>query len=66
MHDSVQAADDQGRPVEQSKTQDEKDKKGRAKAQVVVEHLDIHKDAFWNSRPWLLSNKPGKIPKPTS
>jgi len=30
-----------------------------------VEHMDIIKDDFWNQRPWLLSNKPGKIPKQT-
>jgi len=50
-------------PVQQSKTQVENDKKKRAKARVTVEHLDIIKDAFWDKRPWLLSGKPGKIPK---
>ncbi|KAK4105691.1 tRNAHis guanylyltransferase [Parathielavia hyrcaniae] len=50
-------------PVEQSKTQAENDRKRRAKARIVVEHLDIIKDEFWDQRPWLLSNKPGKIPK---
>lgn len=46
-----------------SKTQEEKDKKRRAKAMVTVQHVDVIKDEFWERRPWLLSNKPGKIPK---
>lgn len=52
-------------PVQQSKTQAEKEKKLRNKAQVTIHHLDIIKDDFWDSRPWLLSNKPGKPPKLT-
>lgn len=43
-----------------SKTQKEKMKKARQKAQVVVEHIDIIRDDFWTVRPWLLSGKPGK------
>lgn len=50
-------------PAQQSKTQMENDKKKRAKARVTVEHLDIIKDEFWDRRPWLLSGKPGRIPK---
>ncbi|CAG8948997.1 hypothetical protein HYFRA_00002125 [Hymenoscyphus fraxineus] len=46
-----------------SKTQEEKDRKRRAKARIAVQHVDIIKDEFWQRRPWLLSNKPGKIPK---
>ncbi|KAL2063361.1 hypothetical protein VTL71DRAFT_5166 [Oculimacula yallundae] len=46
-----------------SKTQDEKDRKRRAKARITIQHVDIIKDEFWERRPWLLSNKPGKIPK---
>lgn len=49
--------------AEPSKTQIEKDKKKRAKARITVQHVDIIKDDFWERRPWLLSNKPGKIPK---
>lgn len=49
--------------VAQSKTQEENDRKRRAKARITVQHLDIIKDEFWQRRPWLLSNKPGKIPK---
>ncbi|KAM7188749.1 tRNA guanylyltransferase [Naviculisporaceae sp. PSN 640] len=52
-----------GEPTQQSKTQKENEKKRRAKARVTVEHLDIIKDDFWDRRPWLLSNKPGKVPK---
>lgn len=45
---------------EQSKTQREKERKRRAKAPIVVEHLDIIKDEFWERRPWLLSDRSGK------
>lgn len=45
-----------------SKTQQEKFKKLRRKAKVVVDHVDIIKDDFWEKRPWILSNKPGKLP----
>lgn len=43
-----------------SKTQEEKARKARQKAQVVVEHLDIIKDEFWRKRPWILDGKPGR------
>lgn len=49
--------------AELSKTQQEKEKKRREKAVITVQHVDIIKDEFWERRPWLLSNKPGKIPK---
>jgi tRNA(His) guanylyltransferase len=58
--------EDSGKTVaeaELSKTQQEKEKKKRAKARITVQHVDIIKDEFWERRPWLLSNKPGKIPK---
>ena len=58
--------EDSAKTVEEqalSKTQEEKDKKRRAKARITVQHVDIIKDDFWERRPWLLSNKPGKIPK---
>ncbi|OJJ45624.1 hypothetical protein ASPZODRAFT_133480 [Penicilliopsis zonata CBS 506.65] len=45
-----------------SKTQQEKMRKLRKKAQVVVDHVDIIKDDFWDRRPWIVSNKPGKLP----
>ncbi|CEI64631.1 tRNA(His) guanylyltransferase [Fusarium venenatum] len=64
-HNITQTIDSQAEPTQQSKTQKDKDKKSRAKARVVVEHVDIIKDDFWDRRPWLLSNKPGKIPKQT-
>ena len=44
-----------------SKTQQEKRRKTRAKAKIVVEHVDIIKDDFWERRPWILSGKPGKL-----
>ncbi|KID75257.1 tRNAHis guanylyltransferase, eukarya, partial [Metarhizium brunneum ARSEF 3297] len=64
-HSVAAEIDDLAEPVTQSKTQTEKDKKRRAKARVVVQHLDIIKDDFWDRRPWILSNKPGKAPKET-
>ncbi|KPM37365.1 hypothetical protein AK830_g9190 [Neonectria ditissima] len=61
----AQTIDSVAEPIKQSKTQTENDKKRRAKARILVEHLDIIKDDFWDRRPWILSNKPGKIPKET-
>lgn len=45
-----------------SKTQQDKLKKLRRKAQVVIEHVDIIKDEFWERRPWIISGKPGILP----
>ncbi|KAL7943170.1 tRNAHis guanylyltransferase [Trichoderma barbatum] len=59
-HNVAVAADALAEPVVQSKSQAEKDKKRRAKAKVVVQHLDIIKDEFWDRRPWILSGKPGQ------
>ncbi|KAK8211311.1 tRNA-His guanylyltransferase [Zalaria obscura] len=42
-----------------SKTQAEKERKRRQKARVVVEHVDIIKDGFWDSRPWILASRGG-------
>ncbi|QUC21481.1 uncharacterized protein UV8b_05724 [Ustilaginoidea virens] len=57
-------ADGLAEPIQQqSKSRAEKDRKKRAKARVVVEHMDMIKDDFWDRRPWILSNKPGKVPK---
>ncbi|KAL1962537.1 hypothetical protein VTN77DRAFT_9412 [Rasamsonia byssochlamydoides] len=47
---------------EMSRSQQDKLRKLRRKAQVVVEHVDIIKDDFWNRRPWILSNRPGRLP----
>ncbi|KAJ5711809.1 hypothetical protein N7488_005965 [Penicillium malachiteum] len=47
--------------AQQSKTQQEKLKKLRRKAQVVIDHVDIIKDEFWERRPWIISGKPGKL-----
>ncbi|KAJ5581688.1 hypothetical protein N7535_000308 [Penicillium sp. DV-2018c] len=48
--------------TKQSRSQQDKFRKLRRKAQVVVDHVDIIKDEFWEKRPWLLSGKPGKLP----
>lgn len=45
-----------------SRTQHDKLRKLRQKADVVVEHVDIIKDEFWQRRPWILSNTPGRLP----
>ncbi|RMZ85599.1 hypothetical protein DV737_g694, partial [Chaetothyriales sp. CBS 132003] len=37
-----------------SRTQQDKQKKARAKAEIVIRHCDIIKDDFWRERPWLL------------
>jgi len=52
---------DAGQP-DVSRTQVEKARKQRSRAEITVEHVDIIKDDFWERRPWLLSNKPGRIP----
>ncbi|OAA44485.1 tRNAHis guanylyltransferase [Beauveria brongniartii RCEF 3172] len=64
-HRTANTIDELAEPVQQSKTQNENDKKRRSKARIVVEHLDIIRDDFWERRPWILSNKPGKVPKET-
>lgn len=64
-HNAAEEADRLAEPVEQSKSQTDKEKKKRTKARVVIEHLDLIKDEFWDKRPWILSNKPGKAPKET-
>lgn len=50
---------DEGRPVTMSRTQRDKDRKKRSKAAVLMEHVDIIKDEFWDKRPWILSGKTG-------
>jgi len=52
--------DETGVDKDLSKTQKEKMKKARQKAEIVVEHIDVIKEEFWLRRPWLLSGKPGK------
>lgn len=47
----------QGRTAQMSRTQKEKDRKKRSKAAVLMEHVDIIKDEFWDRRPWILSGK---------
>jgi tRNA(His) guanylyltransferase len=59
-HNAAAQAGSIGEPAQLSKSQSEKEMKKRAKAVVVIEHLDIIKDDFWERRPWILSNKPGK------
>ncbi|KAF2030575.1 hypothetical protein EK21DRAFT_65185 [Setomelanomma holmii] len=49
----------QGRPVQQSRTQKDKDRKKRSKAKILIEHVDIIRDEFWDKRPWILSGKTG-------
>ncbi|OTB19511.1 hypothetical protein K445DRAFT_314394 [Daldinia sp. EC12] len=64
-HNVAKSTDELAEAAQQSKTQKDKDRKQRTKAKVVVDHVDIIKDDFWERRPWILSNKPGKIPKET-
>ncbi|KAG9200693.1 tRNA-His guanylyltransferase [Epicoccum nigrum] len=46
-----------GRPAQMSRTQKEKDRKKRNKANIITEHVDLIKDEFWEKRPWILSGK---------
>ncbi|KAE8396811.1 Thg1 C terminal domain-containing protein [Aspergillus pseudonomiae] len=58
-------AEEEGNYVQEAKasrSQQDKLRKLRRKAQVVVDHVDIIKDEFWERRPWILSGKPGKLP----
>ncbi|KAF2661984.1 Thg1-domain-containing protein [Lophiostoma macrostomum CBS 122681] len=48
-----------GVPKEMSRTQRDKDRKRRTKARIVVEHVDVIKDEFWERRPWIQSGKAG-------
>ncbi|KAK5121070.1 hypothetical protein LTR85_005554 [Meristemomyces frigidus] len=43
-----------------SKTQLEKEKKRKQKASIVVEHVDLIGDAFWDSHPYILASKRGE------
>lgn len=56
------AEDEASAEFKQSRSQQDKLKKLRRKAEVVIDHVDIIKDEFWERRPWILSNKPGKLP----
>ncbi|CBX97916.1 hypothetical protein LEMA_P093250.1 [Plenodomus lingam JN3] len=47
------------RPVQMSRTQKDRDRKKRSKAKIIMEHVDIIKDEFWEKRPWILSGKTG-------
>jgi tRNA(His) guanylyltransferase len=40
-----------------SRTQREKLRKKRSKARIVIEHVDVIKDEFWERRPWILSGR---------
>jgi tRNA(His) guanylyltransferase len=46
------SSDEKKKPL--SKTQLEKERKRKQKARVVVEHVDIIKDKFWQENPWIL------------
>ncbi|KAK2875621.1 Glucose-responsive transcription factor [Arthroderma sp. PD_2] len=60
---ATQAEDEVGEGnIKLSKTQLEKQQKLRKKVDVATAHIDIIKDEFWEQRPWLLSNTPGKLP----
>lgn len=46
-----------------SKTQADKERKKKQKAALVVEHVDIIKDTFWDIRPWILASKISRKPR---
>ena len=45
-----------GDGAEISRTQKEKERKRRMKAEIITQHTDFIKDEFWEQRPWLLSD----------
>ena len=45
-----------GDGAEFSRTQKEKERKRRMKAEIITQHTDFIKDEFWEQRPWLLSD----------
>jgi tRNA(His) guanylyltransferase len=47
-------------PIQLSKTATERERKSKSKAQIAIEHIDIIKDDFWKSRPWILTGTAGK------
>ncbi|CAG8923949.1 unnamed protein product [Penicillium salamii] len=59
---ATKALEDQQPEGKQSRSQQDKVRKLRRKAQVTVDHVDIIKDDFWERRPWILSGNPGKLP----
>ncbi|KAG9742893.1 hypothetical protein KCU86_g14500, partial [Aureobasidium melanogenum] len=51
---TLKPTDDQEKKKPKSKTQLEKERKRKQKARVVVEHVDIIKDRFWQENPYIL------------
>ncbi|TKA76839.1 hypothetical protein B0A55_04635 [Friedmanniomyces simplex] len=47
-------------PDTASKTQLEKERKRKQKAQIVIDHPDIIGDAFWTAHPYILASKRGQ------
>ncbi|KAJ5292043.1 hypothetical protein N7478_001294 [Penicillium angulare] len=63
---SVSVEDETSVPEsQQSRSQQDKMKKLRRKAKVVIDHVDIIKDEFWARRPWIISGSAGKLPVQT-
>ena len=46
-----------GFPKSVSNTQRKKEEKRARKAKIVIEHVDIIGDEFWERRPWLLGSE---------
>jgi hypothetical protein len=55
----TQSQSSEGRPIQQSRTQRDKERKKKSKAAVLMEHVDVIRDEFWEKRPWILSGKVG-------
>ena len=53
---AAMSAGSAGDGVEISRTQKEKERKRRMKAEIITQHTDFIKDEFWQQRPWLLSD----------
>ena len=44
-------------PIKISKTTTARDRKKRAKAELLLKHIDIIKDDFWTNHRWILSGR---------
>ena len=61
VKESEKGGDVESVEVVMSKTQLEKERKKKMKAEIVVEHVDLIQDAFWEARPYILAGKRGVI-----
>ncbi|KAL8963298.1 MAG: hypothetical protein Q9193_000421 [Seirophora villosa] len=56
-YEDVNTAPSKSQQGEPSRTQKEKGKKRRRKAEITLQCTDLIRDEFWNARPWLFSDR---------